>query len=47
VFDGKHSDQTVLNKLPALITERRGRADERGIERKEKGERGSGTEERL
>lgn len=22
VFDGKHSDQTVLNKLPELITER-------------------------
>lgn len=40
VFDGKHSDQTVLNKLPELITERGGREDERGMERKEKGYRG-------
>ncbi len=22
MFDGKHSDQTALNKLPELITER-------------------------
>lgn len=34
VCDGKHSDQTVLNKLPELITER---AEE---ERMREGERG-------
>lgn len=42
VFDGKHSDQTVLNKLPELITER---GEEERM--REEGKRGVGRERRL
>lgn len=37
MFDGKHSDQTVLNKLPELITEG---AEEERMREEGRGERG-------
>lgn len=40
MFDGKHSDQTVLNKLPELITER---GEEESM--REEGKRGTGGRE--
>ena len=40
MFDGKHSDQTVLNKLPELITE--GAEEERMREGGRKGGKGRG-----
>lgn len=36
MFDGKHSDQTVLNKLPKLITDRRG-SEESGMREEMRG----------
>lgn len=40
MFDGKHSDQTGLNKLPELITER---GEEERM--REEGKRGKGRRE--
>lgn len=46
MFDGKHSDQTVLNKLPEQITERgeekRMREEQRGRKKMERGVRERG-----